>query len=408
MDVAARFGVRTRLAAMMAGVYSVQGAWWPLLAVHLSDLGIDGRVRGWIFATLSIASLLTPLAVGQLADRRVPSQRLLAWIYALGTGVLVLLGAGWIASGPGLFGLLLGYWLLTAPGLALCSAMAFRNLERPAEQFGGVRLWGTIGWMLIGLVVSGLMAVRVRLGASPEGRTADAFLLAAGLSLLMASYSLTLPHTPPLAAGGGRRGFDLATVRSLLRRPGMALFLMLAFGVSLTTPYVYQVVPAHLAARGLPRPTIAAAMALGQVLEVGALFVLPRIMGSLGFRRTLACGVVAWLAYFGLLGCRPSLWITLPGLSIQGLAIALFHITGPLYLDRSTASELRSCTQGLYVMTTTGLGTLLGSVLAGEVVLRLGAGSARVFLVPLAIDAVVLVLLLLTFRNPATVPSARP
>ncbi len=399
-----RIGVRARLSVMMAGVFAIQGCWWPLLAVHLADLHIGGRARGWIFATLAIASLLTPLGVGQLADRRVPSQWLMATLYALGTGLLAVLAAGWVDSAPGLFTLLLAYWLLTAPGYGLASAMAFRNLERPAEQFGGVRLWGTVSWMLVGLAVSGLMAGRVALGASPAGRTSDAFGLSAVLSGLVAVFCLRLPHTPPLARSSGGRSFA-STAVELARRPGMGLFLTLAFGVSLTTPFVYQVVPAHLAERGLPRSSIAAAMSLGQVLEIGVLLVLPRVIGTLGYRATLALGLCAWVSYFGMLASRPALVVTLPGLALQGVAIALFHITGPLYLDRRTAPELRSSTQGLYVMTTTGLGTLIGSLMAGEVVMWLGAGTSALFLVPMAIDAVVLLLLLATFRDPERSPA---
>src|SRR4051794_10679859 len=130
---------RWRLAGMMALVYAIQGAWWPLLAVHLKDLGISSRGRGWIFATMALASIATPLGAGQVADRLMATQRLLAAIYAVGTGFLVLLAADAIGREGSLFALFLVYWLLTAPSYGLCSSLALRNLARPREQFGGVR-----------------------------------------------------------------------------------------------------------------------------------------------------------------------------------------------------------------------------------------------------------------------------
>ncbi len=407
--MASRGGVRRRLSGMMAGVYAVQGAWWPLLAVHLQDLQIDGRARGAIFATLAIAALLTPLGAGQVADRLMPMQRLLALIYALGTGLLAWIGTGWVTGAGPLFALFLVYWLLTAPGLGLSSALAFRNLERPADQFGGVRLWGTVGWMAIGWVVSTAMALH---GTTRAGQGAyEAFWVAAAVSACLSAYCwIFLPHTPPLGRGeapaGGRRRINFSEVRGLTRRPSVGLFLALAFGVSLTTPFVYQVVPAHLAVRGLPRAWIGAAMSLGQVLEILCLFVLPRVLGTLGHRGTLALGIVAWVAYYALLTLRLPLPLGLIGLPVQGLAIAFFHIAGPMFLDRHAPPQLRGSAQGLYLMATTGLGVLVGSLLAGEVVSRAGGASAAVFLVPLVIDTAVLVVLLVAFRPESATESS--
>lgn len=393
-------GVRRRLSGMMAGVYAVHGAWWPLLAVHLQDMRVDGRARGAIFATLAIAALLTPLGAGQVADRLMPMQRLMALIYALGTGLLMLIGSGWVRGAGPLFLLFLAYWLLTAPGLGLSSALAFRNLDRPADQFGGVRLWGTVGWMVVGWVVSIAMAVH---GTTRAGQGAyEAFWVAAVVSASLSAYCLTLPHTPPLrgvgAEPGPRRGIDLGEVRELAGRPSVGVLLALAFGVSLTTPFVYQVVPAHLAARGLPRAWIGAAMSLGQVLEILGLTLLPRLLGAWGHRGTLAVGIAAWVGYYGLLALRLPLPLGLVGLPIQGLAIAFFHIVGPMFLDRRAPAHLRGSAQGLYLMATTGFGVLLGSLLAGEAVARAGGASASVFLVPLAIDAAMLATLLVAFR----------
>ena len=137
-----------------------------------------------------------------------PIQRFLALVYALGTGFLVALACGVTARSDVLFVLFLVYWLLTAPASGLSNALAMRNLARPREEFGAVRLWGTVSWMAVGWLVSGAMALT---GSARAGHGAfEAFWIAAALSMVLAGYSLTLPHTQPLApvapGGTGPRG----------------------------------------------------------------------------------------------------------------------------------------------------------------------------------------------------------
>ena len=187
-----------RLAAMMALVYAVQGSFWPLLAVHLGDLGCGGRERGWIFGTLAMGSAIVPLGAGRLVDRLMPTQRFLALAHAMGTVLLAVLASGLVVHPGSLFLVFLAYWMILAPSYALCGSLAMRHLDDPRRQFGGIRLWGTIGWMVAGWLVSLVMAgtARNRTGQGAH----EAFLVATFLCLAFAAYALTLPHTPPLRA----------------------------------------------------------------------------------------------------------------------------------------------------------------------------------------------------------------
>lgn len=385
-----------RLSGMMALIYAVQGAWWPLLAVHLQDLGISGRGRGWIFATMALGSLATPMGMGQVADRLIPTQRLLALIYGVGAGFLIALTSGIPGRASSLFVSFLAYWLLTAPGYGLCNALTLRNLPHPREQFGRVRLWGTVGWMAVGWFVSVVMA---GIGTTRAGQgTRAAFGVAASLSLVVAVYSLcVLPHTPPLALGrralvGRREALALAS------RPSVRVYLLSAFGFSLTTPYMYQVIPAYLEARGLPRPWIASALTLGQVPEILALAALPGMFRRFGYRGTLGLGVAAWVIRFGSLVVDPPLWVGLAGILLHGIGIACFSIGGQVFLDSHAPPEFRASAQALNTIVSTGLGTLVGNILAGEVVGRSGGDWRIVFLVPSLISVGLLILVARAFR----------
>jgi MFS family permease len=370
-----------------------------LLAIHLGDLGIDGRARGWIFATMALGSFAMPLGAGHLVDRLMPAQRFLSLSYALGTGFLLAFACGVTTQPAALFALFLVYWLITAPSYSMSAALALRNLAHPGQEFGGVRLWGTVGWMVVGWVVS---VVMVWSGTARGGGGAyGAFWVAAGCSLVLAGYSLSLPHTPPLATSA-RGGSGPREAIELVRRPPVAAFLATAFGVSLTTPFVYQVLPTYLESRGLPRAWVSSAMTLGQWPEIATLAALPWLFRRLSYRWTLAIGIGAWALRFGSLAFDPPLFVALAGIPLHGIGIACFTVGGQVFLDSQAPGHRRASAQALLVVLTSGFGMLLGSLLAGEIVDRFGGNYVKVFLIPCVIDLALLIYFCAGFRPDAT------
>ena len=380
-------GIWWRLAGMMVLVYGVQGAFWPLLAVHLQDLGIGGRWRGAIFATMALGAMLVPLVAGQIVDRRVAIQRFMALIAALGTGLLVVLALGSVVVPAALFGLFLVYWLVTAPTTGLSTTLALRNLARPHQEFAGVRLWGTIGWMAAGWLVTGVLTWS---GSSHTGQGAyEAFGVAAALSALLSIYCLTLPDTPPLAIGE-RGGSALSEASELIRRPLVAVYLASAFGVGLTTPFVYQVIPPYLESRGLPRAWIPTVMTLGQYPEIATLAVLPWLFRRLRYKGTLALGIAANALRYASLVPDPPLWVAVVGIPLHGVGIACFNVAGQVFLDSQAPSHRRASAQALLMVLTTGIASLAGSLIAGEMSSRFPEEYPLVFLIPCLINLVLL------------------
>ncbi len=395
----AEAGVKTRLSVMMVLVYSVQGAFWPLLSIHLVDLGITERGRGWIFATMAMACFAVPLGAGQLVDRLMPTQRFLSLSFGAGTGLLAILAWGVSTHVGWLFALFLAYWLLMAPSYSLSGSMAFRNLARPDRDFGKVRLWGTVGWMAVGWLVSAIMAwsgPRVGRGAS------EAFWIAVVLSGTTALYCRTLPNTPPLARGE-RRTSSLGDVVELVRTPGMTPYLILTFGVSLTTPFVYQVMPNYLRIIGMDRAWVSTAMSLGQWPEIAMLAVLPWLIGRFGYRLTLGLGLSAYAIRYASLAFDPPLWLATAGIPLQGVGGACFTVGGQIFVDSRASSDRRASAQSINTMISGGLGSMLGCLLAGEVVRLFPGRFGPVFLVPCAINAGLILVLAWKFR-PGAVP----
>ena len=389
-----------RLSLLMALVYAVQGAFWPLLAVHLRDLGLSGFERGWIFATCAIASVAVPLGTGQLVDRFMAGEKLLACIYVVAAGFLVAMANGLATSAWSIFALFMVFWMVAAPAFALSNVIAFRHLDRPHRDFGKVRLWGTFGWMAVGWLVSLVMAWSEGTGA---GRGAfPAFWVSAAIALTLALYSLTLPHTPPLVKSDARpAGFEDAL--RLARRPGMGVFLITALCVHMTTPFIFQVMPTYFESRGLPRSWIATVLTIGQWPEIAMLASLPWMFERIGPKGTMSLGILAWMVRYGTLAFDPPLWVAIAGIPLHGVGIACFTVAGQVYMDSQADPDRRASAQALYMVVTSGMGSLLGSLLAGDLVARYAGDYARVFLVPCVIDMALLVYFWKGFRASARV-----
>lgn len=400
--------VRWRLSAMMALLYAVQGSYWPLLGVHLEELGIDGRWRGMIFASQALAATLLPLGVGQLVDRLMPTQTFLVLAYTTGTLILTALAGGWIVGAVPLLATFFLYFCIIMPTHSLSSSLALRNLEDPRREFASVRLWGTVGWMAVGWMVSGLLLLLHGGRSAGSGGMYEVFWMAAALSAVMAAYSATLPHTPPLAGETTGRA-NLRKGMELLREKDVRVFLITTFGVFLTIPLAYQVVPGYLAARGMPRAWISTAVSINQVPEVAALAVLPWFLGRLGYRGTMGLGLGAWFLRYLILATHPPLWLAVGVGVLQGVGIACFSIGGQVFLDGRAPATHRASVQAVFLVISTGLPSLLGSLAAGEWLRRTSLGDdVWVFLVPCILNGALLVYFLRGFRSSQVSTVERP
>src|SRR5262245_38094388 len=220
--------VRTRLSVMMFLQYFVWGAWWVTLGTYLSSAkGADGQrlfsdaFVGGAYGTASIAAMIAPFFVGMIADRFFSTERLLFVLHVVGAGLLYYIAT--LKSPEMFYGFLIVYFLTYMPTLAFTNSISFHHLDDPARQFPGIRVLGTIGWIVAGIVVGSLfiagqrwglhfdrplgLPITLKLGEAlgPEAKiepTAFPMLIAAGAQLLLGIFCLALPHTPPTKSSG--------------------------------------------------------------------------------------------------------------------------------------------------------------------------------------------------------------
>ena len=257
--------IYVQLSLMMFLQFAVWGAWSPVLASRLlGPLQLSGKQTGWIYGTIYLGCIISPLIAGQIADRWMATQYFLAAAHLAG-GVLLLTAARQRRFPP-LFAIMFLYALAFAPTLALVNSLMFAHLTDPANQSFGVLLWGTVGWAVAGWALTFWR----RLKGSGEG--ADCLVLAGALSLAMGLYCLTLPHTPP----PGRAGDVLPFLKAmgLLSNPNFLLFLIVAFLVATQLQFFFLGTAPYLSALGVPGRSIPAAMTLAQMAQLAATAVL--------------------------------------------------------------------------------------------------------------------------------------
>ena len=360
-----------RLSLMMFLQYAIWGAWAPALAGYLeARLGFTGWGLGLIYAAFPLANLLSPFTAGQVADRWLPTQRALALFQLLGG--IVLIGMAFVTSLVPMLALMSLYCLVFAPTLALTNALAFQHLEDSQRDFGPVRVWGTIGWIVANWM---LTLLRVNYATETAGYI-DAFVLAAGFSLVMAVFSLSLPHTPPSREDSDPLAFRRAL--TLLRDRNYLYFFLIAFVVAtelqlyfvLTFPYLQTIGPAV----GINSENLPAWMTIGQIAEIVTMaVVLPYALDRWGVRRSMLLGILAWpvrYVIFSLVwilyeSTPAMIWVAIASLALHGFCYVFFFVVAFIYTDIVAPRDIRASAQALINVAVLGIGLFAGSLFAG-------------------------------------------
>jgi nucleoside transporter len=399
-------GVNTRLSVMMFLQFFVWGAWYTTIAVYMTNQGM-GTLTHWPYTVNPIAAIAAPFFVGLVADRFFATERVFGILHLLG-GVL-LLAAPQTAGNPTLFiGMLLLYNLCYMPTIALSNSLAFHNISDQEKQFPRIRVWGTIGWIIAGLFISFGLGAFVS-GVRPEQTALPLYTAAIG-SLVLAAFSLTLPHTPPPARGqavSARSVVGLDAFKQLGSRP-FYVFIISALLLCIPLAAYYNFTQLYLTTARVPN--IAATQTLGQMSETVFMFAMPFFFARLGVKRMLLAGMAAWVLRYVLfaVGAPDAVyWMIILGILLHGVCYDFFFVTGMIYVDKKSTAAIRGQAQGFFVFVTYGVGMLIGAQVAGNVYNRFLAGAPALtldqwrdfWLLPAGFAAAVLVFFGLAFRD---------
>lgn len=375
-------GLNVQLSLMMFLQYAIWGAWLPILYPFLLGYrGFDLEQVGLILAAGAVGAIIGPFIAGQIADRHFATERFLAISHFLGAGLV------WYLADVDAFGTFLTlsvvYGLVYAPTLALTNSLAFHHLPDRDRDFGRVRLWGTLGWIVAGIAVGqwlffqhtpdGATDELIRL-AQDAGR-ADAFRLSSILGLVLGGFCLTLPHTPP-AEQAAQSNATLEALGEVKRQPLLTLFL-LAVPISCIHQFYFVFTSDFLSAYG--RDAAAAInrvfgvgggglMTIGQMSEIAVLAALPLMAKRLSRKSLLGIGILAYAARMALFAYTDSLATILFGVALHGLCFGCFIFVAFMVVDEETTSDVRASAQNLFNLVIVGIGIIVGSYVSTAVI----------------------------------------
>lgn len=389
-------GIAGRLSLMMFLEYVIWGTWLPLLALYLSQhLEFSGTDIGWIFATLAIASVTAVFVGGQVADRLLATERFLAVSHLVG-GVAMLALAFQKSFWPFFAGMLV-HNLMYVPTLSLTNSICFHHLKDAKKLFGRVRMWGTIGWVAASWPF--VFILRGKEGAALESALAAIFWIAGGVSLLLAAYSLTLPHTPP--ARSAEKNAPLEAIR-LLAVPSVAVLFVVTFMDSLVHACYFQWTSPFLSHIGLAENLIMPAMSIGQIAEVATMALLGVALKRLGWRKIMIFGILGHAVRFAIYALGGPLWLVVASNVVHGFCYAFFFAVVYIFVDEFFPQDARASAQGLFNLLILGLGPFVGNLMwgkLGDVLTTEGAVDYRLlFLAPTALALLAALTLFVSFH----------
>jgi nucleoside transporter len=349
--------VRAKLSVMMFFQYFTWGAWFVTLATYLAtQLGCSGGQISRAYAASPIGAIIAPFVVGMIADRFFPTQYILAVLHLVGAALLV--AAASVGSFTAFFPLVLLYFLCYQPTLALTNSLSFRQMSDPERQFPGVRVLGTVGWIVAGLVV-GWMRI--------ENQNTT-LLIAATSSAILGLFCLALPHTPPANPGGRPTARDILGLDALamLKQWSFAVFVIGAFLICIPLQFYYGAFNLYL--NEIKFETPAAVMTLGQMCEIVFLIIMPFFFVRLGVKYMLLVGMIAWASRYVLFAYGdngPEKWMIYLGILLHGICFDFFFVTAYIYVDKKAPSTVRAAAQGFITLVTWGVSGLIGSLVWG-------------------------------------------
>lgn len=419
LENSAQRSLSARLCAMMFLEYVPPALWTVTLGTFIIDnTGASGaqlfnaRFAGTVGISGAIGAIAAPLVVGSVADRFLATQWVLAVLHACCAVCLWFISRGW--SQAWFFAALIAYYQFLIPTFSLTNSLALRHLPRSREQFPAVRAWGTVGWVVAGLFIG--FAWPAWFGESIESTTRP-MLLAIGAHVITALFCLTLPNTPPEMIGRfGWQSVMQGGAVVLLRQPRVMLFLAISMLACIPVQFYYSFLNAYMNTMGIHGA--AGIMSLGQICEIACLVAMPWMLRRFGIKHTFMLGLLAWILRYLLMvagAVTGSMLALIGAILLHGFCYVFVYVSGQLYLDFLAGPRSKSAAQGLSVLATSGLGHLIGALLAGSAQARYLTPPGvtpppfdwlTFWLIPLAMFVGVLLLFLGTFH--VTEESAAP
>lgn len=371
--------LKIRLALMNFLEFAVWGAYLTSMGTYLVNHDMAQHI-GIFYAMQGIVSIFMPAIMGIVADRWIPAQRLLGFchlIAGLFMGAMVYYAN--TAGGDIAFGTLFTLYSISVafymPTLALSNSVAYNALTKAGldtvKDFPAIRVFGTVGFICTMWLVD-LM-----------GFQANEFQFATSgvIGILLFLYTFSLPACPVSSSNEKQSISEALGLKAfaLFKQKRMAIFFIFSMllGVSLqitngfANPFItsFGSIPEYADTFGVQHANML--ISLSQMSETVCILLIPFFMKRFGIKNVMLIAMFAWVLRFGLFGAGnpgSGVWMFILSMIVYGVAFDFFNISGSLFVDKSTDSEIRSSAQGLFMLMTNGIGATIGTLGAQQVV----------------------------------------
>lgn len=402
MAVSARWVVATRLPIMMFLEFFVLGSTMPIFSLYLKQsLGFSSVAIGWVLAGSALSAIVSPLVSSFIVDRYISAERLLSLSHFL--AALFLFALAMQTQFIPVFLLYIAYWLILGPSVALTTAITFHHAPQAKRGFGGIRLWGTIGWICAAWVY------RLWLSSSSVGTSGGEFQGALQLgiyaSVALGVFAFTIPATSKhFSAVSWSTILPIESMRVVFS-PQVLILSLFSTVISMADKiYSYGGAP-YLKSLGFQDKNIMPALSIGQIPEIFGLALLGLLLFRAGIKRALLLGIAIEILRFAVLMSGVSGPLLYVGISLHGLTYAFIFISASIYLDEKTTKVSRSGAHQLFSFMVGGISSLAGNLLAGFVAEQARVADSEVmhfslfWLVPLLLSVAGFIGLLLLFKD---------
>jgi nucleoside transporter len=407
--------IRIRLSAMMFLQFFIWGAWFVTMVTYLThNFKASGVQIGTAYLSQSIGAIIAPFIIGLIADRYFAAQKILGVMHLLGGALMWYISVA--VDYKGFLPAIIAYMIIYMPTIALANSVSFKQTTNPEKEFPSIRVFGTIGWIVAGLIIGwfGWESISNKEfdSAGKSDMLAITFKITAIVSFVLGIYSFFLPNTPPPKAAVKNIsfkeiiGFDAF---ALFKNRNYLFFFVASIALCIPLAFYYNVTNGFLNEIGVT--AAAGKQTLGQVSEVLFMLLMPLLFIRWGVKKMLLFGMFAWvLRYicFTYGNADSGMWMLYLGILLHGICYDFFFVTGQIYTENLAGEKYKSAAQGLITLATYGIGMMIGYFVSGYIVDAYASTDAAgkvthnwqpVWLIPAGIAAAVLVLFVLVFKD---------
>lgn len=329
--------------------YAALGAYTPYIGRFVDGLGHGGYVVGGMLGLWYGSRIVAPpLWNGLLARSERPGRWLLAGCVATLACFAAFAG---VQSALALFLVMAAFGLAYNAVMPQFEAMTLAALGADAHAYGRIRVWGSIGFLLVASTYGMLLD---RFG----DRSFPWLCLPLFAALVGAAWVHRDAAPPPRHAGGDEAGH-------LWKRPGVRRFLLMGLLMQAGFGAFYVFYTLHLQAAGHGGAAIGLLWGTGVAVEIALFWQAPRLIARWGAPRLLAfCMGVTVLRWIVTALFAADLPIMFAAASLHAFSFAVFHACCMREMARLFPGRRAAAGQGLLYGFSSGVGGVLGAGLA--------------------------------------------